>query len=82
MCQEKERKKERKSFETHLLQDTSLPHLVSLFPVFPILALLIGRGVITQAPSTTSNNKTTLATTTLAKEIQEFKAKRNCRFQH
>jgi hypothetical protein len=60
----------------------SLPHLVSLFPVLPILALFIGIGVTTQAPSTNSNNKTTLATTTPAKEIQEFKAKRNYRFQH
>jgi hypothetical protein len=43
---------------THLIQDTSLPHLVSLFLAPPILVLLVGRGVIAQAPSSTNNNNT------------------------
>jgi len=39
------------------LQDTSLPHLVSFFPTFLILALLAAsRSVITQAPFDNSNN--------------------------
>jgi len=50
---EKERKKERK--KAHLLYDTSLPHLVSLFLTPPIPALLVGKGVIAQTPS---NNNT------------------------
>jgi hypothetical protein len=41
----------------NLLQDTLQPHLVSLFQAPPFPALLVGRGVITQA---------TLAATTLA----------------
>jgi len=51
--QERERKKERK--KAHLLYDTSLPHLVSLFLTPPIPALLVGKGVIAQTPS---NNNT------------------------
>ncbi len=47
---------EKENFETHLLQDTSLPHLVSLFPTPPIPALLVSRGVITQVPSSSNNN--------------------------
>jgi hypothetical protein len=50
--------RERESFGTHLFQDTSLPHLVSFFLVFSIPALLVGRGVTTQAPSSNNNNNT------------------------
>jgi hypothetical protein len=55
------RKKE--SFETHLLQDTSLPHLVSLFSTPPIPTMLVGRGVITQVPSSNNNNNNTSGNT-------------------
>jgi len=37
------------------LQDTSLPHLVSLFLALLILALLAGRSVTTQAPLGNNN---------------------------
>jgi hypothetical protein len=37
----------------------SLPHLVSLFQVPLISALLVGRGVTTQDPSNISNNNNT-----------------------
>jgi len=47
---------EKESFETHLLQDTSFRHLVSLFLAPLISALLVGRGVITQVPSSSNNN--------------------------
>jgi hypothetical protein len=39
----------------HLFQDTSFPHLVSLFPTPLIPTLLVGRGVTTQAPSNNNN---------------------------
>jgi hypothetical protein len=48
--------KERKKKQLHLLQDTSLPHLVLFFLALPILALLVGKGVTTQASS--SSKKT------------------------
>jgi hypothetical protein len=51
---EKEKKKEKKS--VHLLQDTSLPHLVSLFPTPSFSVLLVGKSVTTQAPSRSSNS--------------------------
>jgi hypothetical protein len=54
---EGEKEKERKS--AHLFQDTSIPHLVSLFLAPPFPALLVGRGVTTQAPSSSNNNNNT-----------------------
>jgi hypothetical protein len=42
----------------HLFQDTSLPHLVSFFPAPLIPALLVGKGVTTQALSSANNNNT------------------------
>jgi len=44
------------ALKPHLFQDTSLPHLVSLFLAPPIPALLVGKGVTTQAPSSNNNN--------------------------
>jgi hypothetical protein len=55
--------REKKSFETHLLQDTSLPHLVALFPAPLIPALLVGKGVTTQVPSNSNNNNNTSGNT-------------------
>jgi len=51
-------KKQAVALKPHLPEDTSLPHLVSLFPAPPIPALLIGRNVITQAPSNNNNTNT------------------------
>ncbi len=53
---ERERKK-KKTWKPHLLQDTSEPHLMSLFLAPSFSALLVGRGVTTQAPSSSSNIK-------------------------
>ncbi len=50
-----ERKKKRKKKKLHLLQDTSLPHLVLLFPAPSILTLLVSIGVIAQTPFNSSN---------------------------
>jgi hypothetical protein len=61
----------------HLLQDTSLPHLVSLFPVPPIPTLLVGRSVTTQTPSSNNNSNTNNERTQAAKETKKFKAKKN-----
>jgi hypothetical protein len=52
----REREKIIINLKPHLLQEMSLPHLVSLFPTPPILALLVGKGVTTQAPSNNNNN--------------------------
>jgi len=50
------RKREKDSFETHLLQDTSLPQLI-LFSSTPLIwTLLVSRNVTTQAPSNNNNN--------------------------
>jgi hypothetical protein len=54
-CERKKEREKKKSFETRLLQDMSLPHLISLFPTLPIPVLLVGRGVTTQVPSSSSN---------------------------
>ncbi len=43
----KVRKKQAVALKPHLLQDTSLPHLVSFSPAPPISALLVGISVIT-----------------------------------
>jgi hypothetical protein len=40
----------------HLFQDTSLPHLVLLFPAPLISALLVNKVVTAQAPSNNNNN--------------------------
>jgi hypothetical protein len=52
-----EREKEKKkTLKPHLLQDTSLCHLVLLFLAPLILTLLVGKGVTTQVLSSSSNN--------------------------
>jgi hypothetical protein len=61
----------------HLLQDTSFPHLVLLFLASLILALLVGRGVITQAPSSNSNNNTSNK-----RNPRNSKRRKIYRFQH
>jgi hypothetical protein len=72
-----------------LIQDTSLPHLLLLFLAPSIPTLLVGRSVITQAPSgsSSSNNNTNNSsnnsnnnTTLVAKETQELKVKKNLSF--
>jgi hypothetical protein len=51
----RKKKKKGKKKKLHLLQDTSLPHLVLLFLVPSIMTLLVNIGVITQAPFNSSN---------------------------
>jgi hypothetical protein len=52
----------------HLLQDTSLPHLVSLFLTPLIPTLLVGRSVTTKAPSSSNNTNTSKKKTQATKE--------------
>jgi hypothetical protein len=54
--------------------------LVLLFPVPPILALLVGRGVTSQAPSRSCN--TSSNNTSNKKKINNSKRKEICRFHH
>jgi hypothetical protein len=63
------------------LQDTSLPHLLSLFSTLPITAMMVGRNVITQAPSGSSNTTTTSNTRSNTNK-RNSKPKEICRFQH
>jgi hypothetical protein len=55
----REGEKEKEREFAYLFQDTSVPHLVSFFLAPPFPALLVGRGVTTQAPSSSSNNNNT-----------------------
>jgi hypothetical protein len=75
------RKKQVVSLKPHLLQDMSLPHLVSLFPATPILALLVGKGLIAQAPSSSSNSSTNNNTNNKRNPIN-LKPRKIYRFQH
>jgi hypothetical protein len=69
---ERERERER-TLELVLRYVTA--YLVSLFPASPILALLVGRGVTTLAPSSSNN-------TSNKKKFNNSKLKKIYHFQH
>jgi hypothetical protein len=53
----------------------SQPHLVSLFTAPPFPALLVGKGITTQAPSNSSNSNNTTNNTSKRNSITQSQKK-------
>jgi hypothetical protein len=75
---EKKMKKKKRERALKLAPRYITPHLVSFFLAPPILALLVGRGVIAQAPS--SNRNIISNNISIKKKFKNSKPKEICHF--